>query len=293
MAFKNKYYRTLALVFALLLMSSMTAQGFYPQDGSIVSGSVIERANGLPVEGSRNVSLSLQNGGNLLWSQTQENTSFTNGFFNTIFVSLSPDLPFAMDLSINVDSVAELQPFFPMGPVVGEDGITHIDILSFSRETLASPINMKLQFLDGSSLLPISRLVISPSIIYIDEGGEQRLVLAEGLNFSGNVGIDVQLPAIPDQALNAFNRVLRLDIEGFVGNDQWFMSAYEIPLTFVNNGSCMELMHLLPPGSVIPVSGGGSFGCTPLAIPEDSDSDGIPNDIDNCPNIPNPDQNLT
>ena len=53
----------------------------------------------------------------------------------------------------------------------------------------------------------------------------------------------------------------------------------------------MELMHLLPPGSVAPVSGGGSFGCTPLAIPDDSDSDGIPNDIDNCPNIPNPDQN--
>jgi len=65
-----------------------------------------------------------------------------------------------------------------------------------------------------------------------------------------------------------------------------------IPLTFMGDEYCIEMVHFttfavdLP----TPVAPGIDYGCPLPPPPPDQDQDGVPDELDNCPGVPNPQQ---
>lgn len=255
---------------ALLALAFLaSASAITPETGVVLSGTVVDRATGTPLEATQALQLGLHDapvGGTALWAETT-NATFTNGLFVIPIGSNHPVEPAVqeapelwMDIALGHEpSYAPRVRFHPL-PSVDKAGIA-FEVLAFSRLTPTSDIVLTGRIVNEPVIY--DAVTIVPEIL--DNGGTVRFTGPPAAALADPTGVfEINLGPVPAEVANgAYERRLRLTLETQSSGQTTLFDTYEMLLTYVSDNTCMELLHLLPPGSAVPVGGGGSFGCTP------------------------------
>jgi hypothetical protein len=276
---------------------------------AIIQGLVIDRNTGDPIDGNNVATLSIYDsptGETPLWEETLD-VEIVSGLLTIQDIgsvhSIDPWIFFGLHetyLEIAIGADAPLSPRIPIpvsfegSDIAGNAGV----IQFFARDTPTSDITI-------DAIIPMDNSGLEVPLLF-DGEVEFAPVISDSL---GNI-----FPTTPSFA-SITDREYSLTLDGisdFIENenaqrelggvvtvsdisnfDMWNGNIKPIPITFVSNEICVELVSMsLTAGSplVSPPAEPLTFGCPLVIIPNDTDEDGIPDDIDNCPFIVNPGQ---
>jgi hypothetical protein len=291
----RRMWLTLGVLISLALPTAPHAWGITLEDGVILSGTVVRRTTEIPIEGPCFLEFSFRDSGSdwndpPMWSE-QLDVDCVNGQFvttlGTIF-SIPENLSESetLDLGISLEG-DKLNPFLPSRHINGTYG-GGWEILSFIREIPTADIQITGTCIDH---IEYDGVLIVADVLANGEVINTTPVVAGAVDDFG--AFSITLPGLSEEIVSGpYERRLRLNLVLLWQDEPVLIDSFELPLTFVGNNYCAEILYILPPGSDIPPGGGGGFGCPPITV-ADADADGVPDSSDNCPYAYNPDQKDT
>lgn len=272
---------------------------------AIIQGLLIDRTTGEIIEGNHDVTVNIYDspdGFIPLYTETQ------SILIEMGLMTLHPGeiIPFPEDifftspifLEIQIDADVPLTPRISI-PVSfeGEDVAGNLGLIQlFSRDTPTSDIRIEgitPLGTDGSNIpVDVGQIDFAP-IVFDSLNGEFNGVPTSAP--IDNREFSLTLDGIPDFVENQnAQRELGGEVTIFdVNSPIWIGNIAPIPLTFVSNDICVELVSMSLSAGPAPVAIPTeplTFGCPANQVPDDTDEDGIIDAEDNCPTVYNPDQ---